>query len=714
MLTKHATPATPATPASLRTPAFSRRLTLAACALLTAWATTSCGEPAGRPTIHLVVTTENQALFESFVAPLEGTVVVDAAADPASARAGVGGVGVALVATTSGDGSYRIERSGSGFVVTGDAPLGLQYGAAHLLERLGYRFFHPFRTHIPASLAAVADADLGVMHTPDRAVRGIHLHTLHPIEGYFELWEPSAEHLAGAERIIDWLVKNRGNYLQWPGLDNIQRDAAARDAWATHTRAIIAAAHARGVRIGFGVQLYGASNLQLAYDLVEANDTDVAAAVDARLDLIADVPFDSVQLSFGEFLGAAPATFVANLDTAVAAIRERWPLADVSTVVHMGNYPQLTVSYMSQTLNYYFLSRFAADPAVVPWIHSVMYYDLYEDAGGAYGYDAFTDHRAYLYERLMAGQPVVYFPETAYWIAFDDSIPNYLPLYVRSRVLDLARSRADGLAQGFDADFGHVLFSSGWEWGYWQNDWAALRASYELPARYEDLFDTMFEPWGAKGQALADALVDVTETEADALIVQRLSPWLASRDWTFDAGDAIGVYSQPSRPSFPDIAMMSPADRATFRADVVDPMGVLAAQFAAHRDTVLGIGLPTADPFLDEVRDGVEVNVERATFVHELLLAVLAFADVDAAASTHLAAAEAAEARAATIIDRRHAALHYPDAATIRSTDRANATTYKYGYLREAETRCFYERERIQVQNLITGSSVDVPFCALL
>ena len=69
---------------------------------------------------------------------------------------------------------------------------------------------------------------------------------------------------------------------------------------------------------------------------------------------------------------------------------------------------------------------------------------------------------------------------------------------------------------------------------------------------------------------------------------------------------------------------------------------------------------------------------------------------------------------AGVVIDRRHAALHSPDAETLTSTLRPNATTYQYGYLREAATRCFYERELFELTNLIEGTTYHVPACAIL
>ena len=43
------------------------------------------------------------------------------------------------------------------------------------------------------------------------------MHTLHPIEGYYDFWEPSEDHLYRAKRVIDWTIKNRGNYIEWVG-----------------------------------------------------------------------------------------------------------------------------------------------------------------------------------------------------------------------------------------------------------------------------------------------------------------------------------------------------------------------------------------------------------------------------------------------------------------------------------------------------------------
>ena len=64
-------------------------------------------------------------------------------------------------------------------------------------------------------------------------------------------------------------------------------------------------------------------------------------------------------------------------------------------------------------------------------------------------------------------------------MSFDTSVPNYFPLYVRNRLLDLERLAADPAANG-NSLAQHVIFSTGWEWGFWLNDYAAemLRRAY--------------------------------------------------------------------------------------------------------------------------------------------------------------------------------------------------------------------------------------------
>jgi hypothetical protein len=600
---------------------------------------------------------------------------------------------------------YEIERAGDAqIVVHGDAPLGLVYGLAAVLEAIGIRFAHPFRTHVPAVLAPPSTLATGVVVAPEIATRGLQLHVIHPIEAYFAVWEPGDQSVEDARRIFAWIAANRGNVVHWPGLDDLESPGPA-EVWRAHTRILIERAHRLGLRVGLAMQLFGASNLQRGFDLVDRAG-DPAPQIEERLDILRDVPFDDLSVSFGEFFALDPAAMVATLDLAYDGIQARWPGAPVGAHVHVGASPSLRVTWMGDDIPYYFLAA-RADPAIVPWIHTVMYYDLFEDAGGAYLHDDFAEHRELLFETMRAGREVAYYPESAYWVAFDNSVPTYLPLYLRSRFVDL-----DGIR---DAGVGalpmHLVFSSGWEWGYWQNDAATLRMSHTLPARWDEVLGPLFPAEWPLAEVTA-AIVDLTTAQHQALIVERLAPWYAGRDTVIDFGERSGIIGQPTRPSYETILALGVTERATFVAAVIDRLDALAVASEAALDRLRASGVPESDPFAAELIDGFEIDVARAAFGAALLRAVIDEAEGrDPIAS--IAAAEAALATAQTIVARRYAGMHHRDPALLVAARRRTAGLYDYGYLRDAHSLCFWERERAQVRNLLLGETTEIPGCVL-
>ena len=54
----------------------------------------------------------------------------------------------------------------------------------------------------------------------------------------------------------------------------------------------------------------------------------------------------------------------------------------------MGDSEDQRVVYGSEEMIYYFLAQFA-EPEIVPWVHTVMLYNLFEDAGSAYHHEKF-------------------------------------------------------------------------------------------------------------------------------------------------------------------------------------------------------------------------------------------------------------------------------------------------------------------------------------
>ncbi|HUS63513.1 MAG TPA: hypothetical protein VMZ28_03180 [Kofleriaceae bacterium] len=675
------------------------RALLAAVALLAA-----CESPPGRASFVIETTPDLQGLLRELVASVPLDIRV---ADPGDAGAGIH---VVVAADLDCGECYRIDQrgdAGDAFLVRGGGVLGVQYGVAHLLELHGVRFLHPWETYAPEtpSLQPDAEAALGVVHQAEVAIRGLHLHTLHPIEAYRGLWEPAADGaLDEAAHVFNWLIANRGNHVQWVALDDILEPARG-DAWRAYAAELVDLAHRRGLRTGIGLQLFGSSNLQRGFDLIDADEIDEAALDEmrARWELITAPGFDVYNLSFGEFFAADPALFVSTVNQAFAMMRDAAPDAAMSATIHVGASDDQRVTYQGEEMPYYFLVRFA-DPRIEPLVHTVMYYNLFEDAGGAYHHDEFDEHRAFLLERLAAGEPVGYFPETAYWVAFDDSVPIYAPLYVRSRWLDLARIAAAGppLEE-------QILFSSGWEWGYWQNDRAALRAAFQLPPSWRDLFREMYAPRQG-GAALSAVAADLAEVEHDALIEQRLAGYLAGRDLYIDVGGDIGIVSQPDRVTFADLAAADAGARADFEAGVLADLDGLEAALAALDARAGALGGPD-DRFRREVIDGVRVTWLRARFIAGAYRAALAHLDGRDGEAMTLRAAAADELEAArAVVERRHGDLHFPDPARLLDID-MNQTVYPFGYLTMAHRLCYWERELAEVGNLLDGTGETVPSC---
>ncbi|MGN6106543.1 MAG: hypothetical protein ACTHU0_15665, partial [Kofleriaceae bacterium] len=513
-------------------------------------------------------------------------------------------------------------------------------------------------------------------------------------------WEPSVGSRDDAHRIIDWTIKNRGNYLQWVALDDIL-DPDRHAAWQAFTRELIDYAHARGVRVGLNIQLFGQANLQLAFDLSDdrTGTVPIADEIAQRLPLVTEgLPFDVYDLSFGEFFNADPQRFIDAVNEVQHQLRGLAPQSEMHAVVHVG--AEQVVQYMGEDLIYYFLVKYA-DPAIVPDIHTVMFYNLFEPTGGAYHHDDFSAHREYLASRMCAGQPAAYFPETAYWVAFDNSVPQYMPLYVRNRWLDLDQLRETVTCGKLD---NQLLFSSGWEWGYWLHDVTALRASYELPDAYERLIEAELAP---ELGAAVPAVVELIEAQREHLMGHELVQYVAGRDLAIDTGRALDIVSQPDRVTFDDLAAGS--DPAAFRRDVLEPLAAYADQLDRIGAGIEAAALPPGR-WTDELRDGFAIDRHRARFVLETYEATLAHLGGDGAAmDRHLARARELLARGRDVVTARHADLH--DTHRRRLVDRtSNHTFYQYGYLNNADTLCFWERELAQVEALRDPASI-VPGC---
>ncbi|MBK7756273.1 MAG: hypothetical protein IPI35_07660 [Deltaproteobacteria bacterium] len=646
-------------------------------------------------------------LARGLIAPLGDAEVNISTSPEDDARRGRGQT-LALVGGLDCVECYSLEQSGAGEPVIAryDGVLGMQYALAETLERGGLRFFHPDATHVPEDWALPAEGTFtGEEVTPEIARRGLHLHTLHPIEGYYAMWEPGEANLERARAIVDWTARNRGNHLQWVALDNITETEGELAPWIEHSAAIADYAHSRGLTVGMGIQLFGSGNLQLAFDLLdEVGDAEAQElAMRGAWSPCDGVPLDLLNLSFGEFFGEEPEVFLDSVNRVLKVAREIDPEVELASVIHVG--AEQRVEYNGQDVLYYTLAQFA-DPQIVPWVHSVMFYTLFDDAGGAYHHEEFDEHRELLLKKIQAGEPVGYFPESAYWVTFDNSGPN-TPLYVWSRWRDIDQIRA--VTGGLMPD-AHVLFSSGWEWGYWQQDYATLRLTHTL-TDWTDQIRHQWSPFGAEGEAAAALVIELVELQREALIEGRLAAWLASYDNVMELGYKLDIISQPKRPLPEEMAEMSAEELETLRQTVVEPLGVYAEDLAALDARAQSAFGASGDPWLQELADGFALNGARSAFIYHVTAGTVAGL-TGGDPSADFAAAAQARAAGEVVIRRRHAALWSPYGETLLVEGR-NDTIYQYGYLIRADELCLWDRELLLARKVLGESVGAIPGCSL-
>lgn len=666
--------------------------------------------------VRLYVTAELEMPIGEMVrlAPWISGVEVSVDADPVAAAAAESEAGVFPVAVAADrlecTECFAIEAGESqGLIVAAGDVLGAQYGVDDLFERAGVRFFTPFSGYAPEDVVtAISELPPAPeQQSPEIAERGVQLHTLHTIEAVWAFVIPGEDNLERARTFIDYYVKQRANYLQWVPLDDIIEQEGAYEPWREHVLQIIDYAHARGVRVGMNIQMLGEANLQRAYDLLEVTgpEEEEDAMIEERLIPITDgLDFDRFALSFGEFILADPETFIGRIDRIYDKLQELKPGIEMGTKIHVGDVESLRVDYMGENYIFYMLATFA-NPEIVPWIHTVMYYNLYQSASGAYAHADFAEHREMYLDLYEQGRPVGYFPETAYWVAFDNSVPTYLPVYMDSRLLDIAQLADDGAPLDY-----HVTFSSGFEWGYWQNDYAVFRWNWALTPDTNTVLEEMFAPFGEDGIALATIIAELGSMQSELLLDQQLGAYLAGRDISIDAAFDTGVVSQPDRVGFLELSEMPDAERNAFLDNEINALSAHADALDLMLPDVEALTMEGGERWRDEVYDGMEVDLHRIRFIVALYRASAAFGAGEDP-TPFLDEAQAEFDAGQVVVDRRHANLHDPEPGRLLGSAAPNPTRYPNGYLHKADTLCYWQREREKVDNVIAGVTTIVTPC---
>eukprot|EP00928_Gymnodinium_smaydae_P087491 TRINITY_DN71748_c0_g1_i1.p1 TRINITY_DN71748_c0_g1~~TRINITY_DN71748_c0_g1_i1.p1 ORF type:complete len:740 (-),score=64.21 TRINITY_DN71748_c0_g1_i1:162-2381(-) len=386
--------------------------------------------------------------------------------------------------------TFEVQCMYNSIVIRGSCRRGLLLGFFSLLRNAGYGFLHPVHTIVPSSNLSFCRNFSGVPDNSGRggtpllgAVRGSHIHTQHPLEltnllNGFDSEGGHESHTSWSAGLplwtsyLRWLVANGQNFVEWCLLEaRSWADFSTSSSRHERSRTLVDMAHEWGVRVAIDAPLNLAQ--QHAWRL---QPTEKSNATE-RLNWLIELGVDAVSTEVGttEFTSTSPKATLSLLDTLIETLASQGKELIVknhasTSQVAKGLQDPL---HPDRDINFNFITYYA-DKRVVNAPHTVQMYALTDPLVGSYGRTNYTD--IYNMMRLFEqeNRSAIYFPETAYWVDFDTSVPLFLPLYAADRFADLQRLRHEM------PSIGHLNFESGWPLGSWFNNAAQAAAAWSV------------------------------------------------------------------------------------------------------------------------------------------------------------------------------------------------------------------------------------------
>jgi hypothetical protein len=341
---------------------------------------------------------------------------------------------------------------------------GVSFGLYGLLqEKLGFKFYHPRETVIPNLTTWPLTGDFIWQAKPFFDKKGFHLHTQHPLELTEQLHDgtiPNA--LEDIKQYIDWLARNGQNYFEFCLLENMDRKV-----WINHARNITNYVHQRGLIAAVDLSLH---MIQQKTFQLYVSPINKKKQIEKNLAWLNEANWDVINMEF------STAEFISGNVKKKEELRQfiiRW-IRDNSKMKLMGRQHVVRHENESKKGKKVFewdSAAIALDRERGVLSHTVMFYDMTEENAPVYE----NKNQRHTYDFLLrehAKRETWYYPESAYWITFDVSVPMLLLPYLSARLADIDTCAKHKIP-------GHITFSSGWEWGYWMIDWSIARWSWQ-------------------------------------------------------------------------------------------------------------------------------------------------------------------------------------------------------------------------------------------
>ena len=596
---------------------------------------------------------------------------------------------------------------------------GAMYGVYKLIGDMGVRYYHPEETFHPENPEALLPCDYDdAIDSPSFMKRGFHEHTQHPIVwSDFLLKAGHQDWRDYVSNYLKWYARNRQNFLSFHMLKTVDLDS-----WLPYIKDIIDEAHAYGIAVSMFIGFVDGQ--QNGFKLIREDTLDPDTGemlaeeiqIKQRLDTLMTAGFDQLgfQIGASEFTKPEDEKILEWIDLMLGYMADQYPQVNTYAWIHT------TCDLLDDDGGYYYHLPLQSDPGLGTFVHTTMFYDMVHPAP-VYSCEDFSQQEDFM--RQANGQrEQVYFPETAWWLGFDNSCPVVLPITGYTRQYDIQRILGD-----YDVS-GHVAFTTGREWAYWQYDHYLTQATWDAELGWGDYLDWLSPVYGAQGSAISEVLKDWTALQKQNFFEDNplIYFYLAGEMRQDEIGEMAGILARRPKLAFHKVLTFDDAEFATWQTD---DLQLLLSMLDAYETLLeplpdsLDEGSDQQKMLYKEIVTGLYVYTQRiahAIALYKGVAAVRPWArEVDRAAAAdpplmpdeeikrqakeaaegYLQEAEAISVSMISIFKEMEGLYRYPIDLLAREKD--SLTSYPYGYLWETSTGHFWTRRDRQLEELI-------------
>ena len=635
----------------------------------------------------------------------------------------VGAIHVAVVpgeAAKYGDQGYRIKSGDLGHKVKGitveaATEVGAMYGLYRVAADLGVVYFHPEESFTPSEQDGVLPWHYpGDVEQPDFQLRGFHEHTQHPIPMSDFLLRPGDDDFREyVSNYLRWLARNGQNVFTFHLLKTVDLDA-----WIPYITDIVDEAHDYGIKIG--PVLSFSDQQQHGFKLISDGAMDEDEQIRSGLDKLLAAGFDLVgfQIGTSEFTKPDDQQVLGWLETATGH------LADKHSEVRPFAWIHTTCSLKSDDGGYFYHLPLQADESLGAFLHTTMFYTL-EHPSPVYHCDDFLHQQTFL-EQASGKRDLVYFPETAWWLGFDNNLPLAMPITGWSRAYDIAE-----VLPNYDVS-GHVTFTTGREWNYWQYDHFLTKVTWDSTLTWDVYLESLKPLYGKLGKKVHSVLGEWTDLQKKHFYDENpmIYFYLAGELAQDEIGARAGIFARPPKVAFETVLGYDDPELEEWKDKDFDMLNSMALEYRNELDKLpetLSEGTGQQKRLYREVRWTLYTYVQRIEHAVSLYAGVIAArewavekkraAAADppeepnqgikqvslAGASGHLSDARNITEDVKSLFAAAEDDYRYPVSVLCRDKPES-LTAYPFGYLSETSSAHFWQRRDDQFKSLIDAT----------